>query len=116
GRRAGGVEREWCGAEVVRRRRRASLGTLRKEVEPAEQRALARLLPSWQGVDGSPPSAAGVDRLREVLVPLQGVALAPEVWERDVLPRRVGAYSQSWMDQLCAAGELVWVGAGALGR
>jgi ATP-dependent Lhr-like helicase len=38
------------------------------------------------------------------------------VWERDVLPRRVGAYSQAWMDQLCAAGELVWIGAGALGR
>src|SRR5437763_2251842 len=114
--RAGGVEREWCDPEVLRRLRRASLATLRKEVEPAEQRALARLLPSWQGVDGSPPSGAGVDRLREVLVPLQGVALAPEVWERDVLPRRVGAYSQSWMDQLCAAGELVWIGAGALGR
>jgi ATP-dependent helicase Lhr and Lhr-like helicase len=42
--------------------------------------------------------------------------LAPEVWERDVLPRRVGAYSPAWMDQLCASGELVWVGAGALGR
>jgi ATP-dependent Lhr-like helicase len=114
--RPGGVEREWCDPEVLRRLRRASLATLRKEVEPAEQRSLARLLPSWQGVDGSPPTGAGVDRLREVLVPLQGVALAPEVWERDVLPRRVGAYSQAWMDQLCAAGELVWVGAGALGR
>jgi ATP-dependent Lhr-like helicase len=38
------------------------------------------------------------------------------VWERDVLPRRVGAYSPAWMDQLCASGELVWVGAGAVGR
>jgi ATP-dependent helicase Lhr and Lhr-like helicase len=51
-----------------------------------------------------------------MLVPLQGLALAPEVWERDVLPRRVGAYSPGWMDQLCASGELVWVGAGAVGR
>ncbi|MEA2405450.1 MAG: ATP-dependent helicase Lhr and Lhr-like helicase, partial [Thermoleophilaceae bacterium] len=90
--------------------------SLRKEVEPAEQRALARLLPAWQGVDAAPPGAAGVDRLREVLVPLQGVALAPEVWERDVLPRRVGAYSPTWMDQLCAGGEVVWIGAGAVGR
>jgi ATP-dependent Lhr-like helicase len=114
--RPGGVEREWCDPEVLRRLRRASLASLRKEVEPAEQRALARLLPSWQGVDGSPPTGAGIDRLREVLVPLQGVALAPEVWERDVLPRRVGAYSQAWMDQLCAGGELVWIGAGAVGR
>ncbi len=111
-----GSEREWCDPEVLRRLRRASLASLRKEVEPADQRALARLLPAWQGVDSSPPGGAGVDRLREQLVPLQGLALAPEVWERDVLPRRVGAYSQSWMDQLCAGGELVWVGAGSLGR
>jgi ATP-dependent helicase Lhr and Lhr-like helicase len=33
-----------------------------------------------------------------------------------VLPRRVGAYSPAWMDQLCASGELVWLGAGPLGR
>ena len=114
--RPGGAEREWCDPDVLRRLRRASLATLRKEVEPAEQRALARFLPAWQGVDAAPPGGAGVDRLREMLVPLQGVALAPEVWERDVLPRRVGAYSQAWMDQLCASGELVWIGAGALGR
>ncbi|MEA2349918.1 MAG: ATP-dependent helicase Lhr and Lhr-like helicase, partial [Thermoleophilaceae bacterium] len=114
--RPGGSEREWCDPDVLRRLRRASLASYRKEVEPAEQRALARLLPAWQGVDTSPPGGAGVDRLREVLVPLQGVALAPEVWERDVLPRRVGAYSATWMDALCAGGELVWVGAGSLGR
>ncbi|MBA3299406.1 MAG: DEAD/DEAH box helicase, partial [Thermoleophilaceae bacterium] len=114
--RPGGTEREWCDAEVLRRLRRASLATLRKEVEPAEQQAFARYLPAWHGVDASPPGGAGVDRLREVLVPLQGVALAPEVWERDVLPRRTGAYSPAWIDQLCAAGELVWVGGGSLGR
>ena len=114
--RPGGTEREWCDPEVLRRLRRASLATLRKEVEPAEQRALARLLPSWQGVDSAPPNGAGVDRLREQLVPLQGLALAPEVWEWDVLPRRVGAYSPGWLDALCAGGELVWIGAGALGR
>jgi ATP-dependent helicase Lhr and Lhr-like helicase len=114
--RPGGSEREWCDPHVLRRIRRASLATLRKEVEPAEQRALARFLPAWQGVDAAPPGGAGVDRLRELLVPLQGLALAPEVWERDVLPRRVGAYSPAWMDQLCAGGELVWVGAGALGQ
>ena len=114
--RPGGTEREWCDPEVLRRLRRASLASLRREVEPAEQKDYARFLAAWQGVDGAPPGGAGVDRLREVLVPLQGVALAPEVWERDVLPRRVGAYSQSWMDQLTASGEVVWVGAGSIGR
>jgi ATP-dependent Lhr-like helicase len=114
--RPGGSEREWCDPEVLRRLRRASLAVLRKEIEAAEQRELARFLPAWQGVDRHPASGAGIDRLREALVPLQGLALPAEAWERDILPRRVGAYSPSWMDQLCASGEVVWVGAGAIGR
>ena len=117
--RPGGSGREWCDPEVLRRVRRASLAVLRKEVEPVDQRALAKFLPAWQGVDrwgAGTGSGAGVDRLREVLVPLQGLALPPDVWERDVLPRRAGAYSPAWIDQLCAAGEVVWIGAGALGR
>ena len=114
--RPGGTEREWCDVEVLRRLRRASLAALRKEIEPADQRRLAAFLPSWQGVDRHSGAGAGIDRLREVLVPLQGLALPVETWERDVLPRRVGAYSQSWLDSLCASGEVVWVGAGASGR
>jgi ATP-dependent Lhr-like helicase len=114
--RPGGTEREWCDPEVLRRLRRASLAVLRKEVEAVDQDALAAFLPSWQGVDRHPPTGAGIDRLREVLVPLQGLALPADVWERDVLPRRTGAYSPTWLDQLCAAGEIVWVGAGSLGR
>jgi ATP-dependent Lhr-like helicase len=114
--RPSGSEREWCDPEVLRRLRRASLAVLRKEIEAADQRSLAAFLPSWQGVDRHAPGGAGVDRLREVLVPLQGLALPADVWERDVLPRRCGAYSPTWLDQLCASGELVWVGAGALGR
>jgi ATP-dependent Lhr-like helicase len=118
--RPGGTQREWCDPDVLRRIRRASLAVLRKEIEATDQRALAAFQPSWMGVDRHGPvgagSGAGIDRLREMLVPLQGLALPADVWERDVLPRRVGAYSTTWMDQLCAAGEVVWVGAGALGR
>jgi ATP-dependent Lhr-like helicase len=109
-------ERDWCDVQVLRRLRRASLAVLRKEIEPADQRRLAAFLPSWQGVDRHTAAGAGIDRLREVLVPLQGLALPVETWERDVLPRRTGAYSQTWLDSLCASGELAWVGAGALGR
>ncbi|MGZ6707484.1 MAG: DEAD/DEAH box helicase [Solirubrobacteraceae bacterium] len=114
--RPGGTAREWCDPEVLRRLRRASLAVLRKEIEAADQRALAVFLPSWQGVDRHPSAGAGVDRLREVLVPLQGLALPADVWEKEVLPRRCGAYSPAWLDQLCASGEVVWVGAGSIGR
>jgi ATP-dependent Lhr-like helicase len=112
----GGSEREWCDSEVLRRIRRASLAHLRREVEPAARDRFARFLPSWQNVDAHRAAGAGPDRLRDALVPLQGVALTPKVWEGDVLPRRLGAYSPTWLDELCTSGELVWVGAGSLGR
>ena len=59
--RPGGSEREWCDPDVLRRLRRASLAVLRKEIEPAEQRELARFLPAWQG-DRPPPAVGCRDR------------------------------------------------------
>ncbi len=112
----GGTEREWCDAEVLRRVRRASLAHLRREVEPAARDRFARFLPSWQNVDAHRSAGAGPDRLRDALVPLQGVAVTPKVWEEDVLPRRLGAYSPAWLDELCTSGEVVWIGAGSIGR
>jgi ATP-dependent Lhr-like helicase len=103
--RPGGSEREWCDPEILRRLRRASLAALRREVEPAEQAALGRFLPSWHGI-GRRAS------LREALVPLQGLALPVALWESDVLPRRVPGYRPEQLDALCASGEVVWVGAG----
>jgi ATP-dependent Lhr-like helicase len=103
--RPGGTEREWCDPEILRRLRRASLAALRREVEPAEQAALGRFLPSWHGI-GRRAS------LREALVPLQGLALPVALWESDVLPRRVPGYRPEQLDALCASGEAVWVGAG----
>jgi ATP-dependent Lhr-like helicase len=101
----GGTEREWCEPDVLRRLRRASLAALRREVEPAEQAALGRFLPSWHGIG----RRAG---LREALVPLQGLALPVSLWESDVLPRRVPGYQAASLDALCASGEVVWLGAG----
>ena len=112
----GGSEREWCDSDVLRRVRRASVAALRQEVEAVDPAELARFLPAWQNVDAHRPAGAGPDRLREALVPLQGVALTPEVWERDVLPRRLGAYSPAWLDELTTSGEVVWIGAGPLAR
>jgi ATP-dependent Lhr-like helicase len=103
--RPGGTEREWCDAEVLRRLRRASLAALRREVEPTEQVALGRFLPSWHGIDRRAS-------LREALIPLQALALPVALWESELLPRRVPGYRPEQLDQLTASGELVWVGAG----
>ncbi len=108
--RPGGTEREWCDPEVLRRLRRASLAALRAEIEPADQRALARFMPSWQGVDRHPPTGAGIDRLREVLVPLQGARAA----RRGVGARRAAAPHRRLLGRL--ARPAVRVGRGRVGR
>jgi ATP-dependent Lhr-like helicase len=103
--RPGGVEREWCDPDVLRRIRRATLAALRREIEPAEQAALGRFLPGWHGIDRRAS-------LREALVPLQGLVLPVALWESEILPRRVPGYQPAQLDQICASGEVVWVGAG----
>jgi ATP-dependent helicase Lhr and Lhr-like helicase len=45
---------------------------------------------------------------------LQGVALPASALERLVLPARVADYSPAYLDELCASGEVVWAGGGAI--
>src|SRR6266536_2037470 len=113
--RPGGSGREWLDAEVLRRLRRRSLAALRKEVEPVAQDALARFLLAWQGVGTAGPRRADLDALYQVIEQLQGAAVPASALERQVLPTRLPEYSPGLLDQLCAAGEVVWVGAGPLG-
>ncbi len=108
--RPGGSGREWCDVEVLRRIRRASVARLRREVEAVEQPALARFAVTWHGIGRR--GRGGVERLREVLFPLQRLPLAAEVWERQVLPARM-EYRPDLLDQLCTSGEVVWIGADA---
>ncbi|MEA2685678.1 MAG: ATP-dependent helicase Lhr and Lhr-like helicase, partial [Actinomycetota bacterium] len=108
-----GRAREWCDPEVLRSLRQRSLAALRREVEPVEAPVLARFLPEWQGVGSD---ARGLDRLVEVVRQLQGVPIPASVLERDVLSSRVSDWSPRLLDELAAAGEVAWVGAGPLGR
>ena len=110
--RPGGADREYCDAEVLRRIRRRCLASLRQEVEPVPPEALARFLPDWQGVGGR---RRGVDALADVVAQLQGAPVAASVLEVDVLACRMTGYKPADLDQLCTSGEVVWVGAGALG-
>jgi ATP-dependent helicase Lhr and Lhr-like helicase len=53
--------------------------------------------------------------LVEAVGRLQGVAIPASILETDVLPSRVRGYRPADLDALCAGGDLVWIGAGALG-
>ncbi|MEY2959246.1 MAG: hypothetical protein RLZZ01_1814 [Actinomycetota bacterium] len=110
--RPDGVQREWCDADVLRQLRRRSLAALRRDVEPVEQAALARFVAGWHGI---PADRGGVDVLVDALGVLAGAPLVASALERDVLPARVRGYRPADLDELCASGEVVWTGAGAIG-
>ncbi len=110
--RPDGSTREWVDDGVLRQLRRRSLAALRAEVAPVERAALARFLPTWQGV-GVP--RRGPDGLADVIGVLQGAAIPASVLERSVLPARMSSYRPADLDTLCTSGEVVWVGAGAIG-
>jgi ATP-dependent Lhr-like helicase len=111
--RPGGVDHEYADAEVLRALRRRSLARLRREVEPVLPDALGRFLPAWHGVGSH---ATGHDRLLEVVAQLEGYPIPASILERDVLRARLRDYSPRLLDELGAAGEVVWIGRGPLGR
>jgi ATP-dependent helicase Lhr and Lhr-like helicase len=110
--RPGGLGLEWCDAEVLRTIRRRSLAALRREVEPVPTEALARFIPSWQGVGAR--AARGVEGLLRVVEQLAGVPLPASALESLVLPSRVAGYSPALLDELTLSGDVLWTGAGAL--
>jgi ATP-dependent helicase Lhr and Lhr-like helicase len=127
----GGRGTEWCDAGVLRLLRRRCLARLRREAEPVPPQAFAAFLPGWQnagqpaarsaGADRNGPAPAarrgrstGPDAVYEVIEQLAGAAVPASALETLVLPGRLPGYSPALLDELTAAGEIVWSGAGGL--
>ncbi len=110
--RPGGAETDWCDNEVLRRLKRRNLAQLRDEVAAVDGSALALFLPRWHGLD---KPTAGLPRLREVVDQLEALPLPWSLLDGTLLPARVQGYRSDMLDSLAAAGEIVWVGAGASG-
>ncbi len=110
--RPGGASRQWCDAEVLRQIKRASLAKLRREVEPVSTSALARFALEWHELERP---RAGLEALLATIERLEGLVLPVSVWLEDVLPARVRGFSPSDLDDLCAAGEIVWRAVDRLG-
>ncbi|WP_133831080.1 crosslink repair DNA glycosylase YcaQ family protein [Arthrobacter sp. AG258] len=113
------VASEWCDAEVLRKLRRRSLAALRAEVEPVDAAAYGRFLPAWQhvrtpGGGRGQPSLRGLDGIITAIDQLSGVPVPASAWEPLVLASRVSNYQPAMLDELMAAGEVLWSGAGSL--
>ncbi len=107
-----GTGREWCDVDVLRQLRRRSLAGLRREVEPVEPAAFARFLQAWHGIGSA---RRGLDDLVDAIAQLAGAPLVASSLDADVLATRVQGYRPADLDELCTSGEVIWIGAGAIG-
>jgi ATP-dependent Lhr-like helicase len=97
---------EWCERRLLARIHRYTLGRLRSEIEPVSVADYQRFLFRWQGLGAH--RREGVEALRAVLNELQGLTPPAIAWEREILPARIIAYDSGQLDELSAAGEIVW--------
>jgi ATP-dependent Lhr-like helicase len=97
---------EWCERRLLARIHRYTLGRLRAEIEPVSVADYQRFLFRWQGLGRH--RREGVESLRAVLHELQGLTPPAIAWEREILPARIEAYDGGLLDELSAAGEIVW--------
>ncbi|NAZ81155.1 ATP-dependent helicase [Kineococcus sp. R8] len=113
--RPGGTGLEFCDADVLRILRRRSLAALRADVEPVPPLDLARFLPAWQGIGtGLRSRLRGVDGVLRAVEQLAGAVVPASALEPLVLANRVEGYQPAMLDELMAAGEVLWAGHGSL--
>ena len=103
-----GLDR-WADGTVLARLRSRSLARAREAVRPVPADAYVRFLLDRQDVARTgEPTLAGIDGVAQVIAQFEGAALPMEQWERDVLPARVPDYRPAMLDELIAAGEVLW--------
>ncbi|MET0451362.1 MAG: ATP-dependent helicase [Mycobacterium sp.] len=108
-----GDSEQWCDADVLKILRRRSLAALRAQVEPVSTAAYAKFLPAWQQVGAE--KSSGIDGLASVIDQLSGVPMPASAVEPLVFGQRVRGYQPAMLDELLAAGEVTWSGAGQIG-
>ena len=105
--RPGVEEEEFCDRRILARIHRATVGRLRREIEPVSQASFMRFLFRWQHAAVG-WETAGEGGLLDVIDQLQGFETPAAAWESELLARRVADYSPQLLDRLCTGGEVVW--------
>ena len=100
-------EIEWCNRRILARIHRATLGRLRREIEPVTSAEFESFLHVWQHV--APGSQLhGADGTLALIRQLQGYEIPASAWESEILARRIAKYDPAFLDELCLAGEVMW--------
>jgi len=108
----GAEDEEWVERHLLARIHRYTIKRLRREIEPVERQDFMRFLFDWQHLsEGN--QLSGQDALAQILAQLEGYEAAAGGWESDLLALRLADYSNTWLDDLCRAGKIVWTRVGA---
>ena len=100
-------EIEWCNRRILARIHRATIGHLRREIEPVTALDFERFLQTWQHV--SPHGQLhGADGTLQIIRQLQGYEIPASAWESEILARRIAKYNPESLDELCFSGEVMW--------
>jgi ATP-dependent helicase Lhr and Lhr-like helicase len=111
--RPGGTGLEHCDREVLGALRRKALAALRKEVEPVSGPTYQRFLLAWHGV--AETTRGGSEALLAAVTQLEGCPILASSLETEILPARVPDYRPGDLDELVAAGLVVWAGVESVG-
>ncbi|MEO6778530.1 MAG: hypothetical protein ABI194_03685, partial [Gemmatimonadaceae bacterium] len=102
-------EVEYLSRRTAESARRRALAALRSQIAAVEIPAFAAFLTRWQHADDR-DKLDGAGGTATALRQLYGLARPPAAWERDYLRSRVRGYNGTYLTELMATGEAVWVG------
>jgi ATP-dependent helicase Lhr and Lhr-like helicase len=98
---------EWCERRLLARIHHYTVKRLRAEIEPVAARDFLRFLLAWQHASAD-TRMEGSKALEKVVGQLEGFEAPAAAWEAEILPTRLTAYQQSWLDDHCRSGRVTW--------
>jgi ATP-dependent helicase Lhr and Lhr-like helicase len=97
----------WADRQNLEEVRRLSIAMRRRESVAIPPEAFADFVTRRQHVHPS-TRREGVEAVTLALEQLQGFAASAELWESELLPRRVRDFRPAWLDEALTSGEWTW--------
>jgi ATP-dependent Lhr-like helicase len=102
-------EKSWTGSAMLTRMIRSSVREFQQGSEAVDAEYYLLDVLERHGLF-SEPRWTGVEGLKQAIASLQGVYLPVAQWESIAFPSRVAGYRKELLDELCASGEVIWLG------
>ena len=102
-------EDRWGKPELLERARRVTLRLQHQQIKPCDPSDFQNYLFKWHHI-AEESRLTRYDDFLELMEQYQGLFLPAEIWETQVIRKRMTVYNQQWLDELILSGELIWYG------